>query len=215
MKTLLLARHAAAGSNRDGKASCAVPGEGLTSEGVEQARRLAELLKEGIIDLGVATELRRTQETLELALRGRDVPTIVVAELNEIDFGSFDGGPLDLYRSWAGSHSPSLSAPGGGESRAAAAARFARGLRLVLEKPEAVVLAVGHALAIRYLLDAAHGLPPAARMAPVEHARPYRLSAAGAVAAMTLLEEWCRAPRFRDPSIGGWAQSDARRPSRG
>lgn len=215
METLLLARHALAGSNRDGNASCAIPGEGLTPEGVEQARDLGGLLAGERIDLGVATELRRTQETLELVLRGRCVPTIVIPELDEIDFGSFDGGPLDLYRSWAASESPSLSAPGGGESRAAVAARFARGLRLVLERPEAVVLAVGHALAIRYLLDAAHGLPPAARMAPVEHARTYRLGALDAVAAASLLEEWSRAPRFRDPSTGGWAQPEARRPSRG
>lgn len=215
METLLLARHAFAGSNRDGNASCAIPGEGLTPEGVEQARELGGLLAGEEIDLGVATELRRTQETLELVLRGRHVPTIVVPELNEIDFGSFDAGPLDLYRSWAASESPSLRAPGAGESRAAAATRFARGLRLVSERPEAVVLVVGHALAIRYILDAAHTLPPAARMASVEHARPYRLSAADAVAGATLLEEWSRAPRFRDPSIGGWAQPEARRPSRG
>lgn len=215
MDTLFLARHAVARSNRDGNASCAIPGEGLTPEGVEQARELGGLLVGERIDFGVATELRRTQETLELALAGRDVPTIVVAELNEIHFGSFDGGSLDAYRAWAASRSPSVSAPGGGESRAAAAARFARGLRLVLERPEAVVLAVGHALAIRYLLDAAHGLPPAARIAPVEHAHAYSLSALDAIAAASLLEEWSRAPRFRDPSIEGWAQPGRRRTSSG
>lgn len=215
METLLLARHAFAGSNRDDNASSAIPGEGLTPQGAGQALKLGGLLAGAEIDLGVGTQLRRTQETLELALSGRHVPTIVVPELNEIDFGSFDGGPLDRYRSWAASESPSLSAPGGGESRAAAAVRFARGLRFVSERPEAVVLVVGHALAIRYLLDAAQALPPAARMAPVEHARPYRLSAAEADAAATLLEEWSRAPHFRDHSIGGSAQPDARRPSRG
>ena len=43
----LLARHAFAGSNRDGIASCAVPGEGLTPEGVEQARSLVGALLGG------------------------------------------------------------------------------------------------------------------------------------------------------------------------
>ena len=198
METLLLVRHAFAGSNRDGIASCAVPGEGLTAEGREQAHRLRVQLEAEEVGLGVATELSRTQETLELALREREVPSIVVPELNEIDFGGFDGGPLDSYRAWAASQSPTVPAPGGGgESRAAVAARFARGLRLLLERREAVILVVGHALAIRYVLDAARGLPPAARMASVEHAVPHRLSGAEASGAARLLEGWSRAPVFR------------------
>jgi len=200
METLLLVRHAFAGSNRDGIASCAVPGEGLTAEGREQAHRLRVRLEAEEIGLGVATELRRTQEMLELALRGRDLPSIVVPELNEIDFGGFDGGPLDAYRSWAAAQPPTAHAPGGGESRAAVAARFARGVRVLVERREAAILAVGHALAIRYVLDAAAGLPPAALMAPVEHAVPHRLSAAEANAAVSLLEGWSRAPAFRSSS---------------
>jgi broad specificity phosphatase PhoE len=102
VRTAFLARHALAGSNRDGLAASTAPGEGLTPEGVEQARRLGELLAEEPLALGVATEHRRTQETLEIALEGRDVPRLVVPELDEIHFGSFDGGLLLDYRAWAG-----------------------------------------------------------------------------------------------------------------
>ena len=203
METVLLVRHALAGSNRDGAASCAVPGEGLTAEGVEQARRLRGVLEAVEIELAVATELRRTQETLELVLDRREVARIVVPELNEIDFGSFDGGPLDAYRSWAATEPPTVPAPGGGESRAQAAARFARGLRLLLGRREKTVLVVGHALATRYVLDAARGLVPAALMAPVEHAVPHRLASRDVLAAAELLEEWSETPRFRDPSNEG------------
>ena len=203
MQQLVLVRHALAGSNRDRTASCASPGKGLTTEGVEQARRLRVALENDEIALGVATELRRTQETLELALDGREVPSIVAPELNEIDFGSFDSGPLDAYRSWAAARLPSEPAPGGGESRAAAAGRFSRGLRVLLARPEETVLLVTHALSIRYVLDGAAGLEPAARMASVEHAVPYRLAADEVHAAALLLEEWSRAPRFRDPSKEG------------
>jgi len=209
VETLFLVRHALAGSNRDGAASCAVPGEGLIPEGVEQGSRLREALGRETIDLGVATELRRTQETLELALDDRRVSRIVVPELNEIDFGSFDGGPLDTYRAWAAAQPPTVRAPGGGESRADAAARFARGLRLLLERPEKTVLVVGHALATRYALDAARGLAPAALMAPVEHAVPHRVARSDVLAAAQLLEEWSDAPRFRDRSnepLGGLPQ---------
>jgi len=203
VETLLLLRHAYAGSNRDGTASCAAPGEGLTPEGVEQARRFGELLDSEEIDLGVASEFARTRETLGLVLGGRDVPRLFVPELNEIDFGAFDGGPLAAYRVWAAEHSAVEKPPGGGESRAEAAARFARGLRKVLERPERSVLAVGHALVVRYMLDAASGLVPAPLITPVEHAAGHPLGAREVEAAATLLEAWSLDPRFRDPSPEG------------
>lgn len=200
MESLLLVRHALAGSNRDRLASCAVPGEGLTEEGLEQARLLALRLADQEIALGVASELARTQETLELVLGERSAPRLIVRELNEIDFGSFADGPLDEYRGWAASNSPAEPAPGGGESRAMAAARFAAGLRRLLERPEEVVLHVGHALAVRYIVDAAGGLVPAPLIAPIEHADAVVLNAAEVRSAATLLEDWSRWPRFRDPS---------------
>lgn len=215
MRTLILARHGQAVSNEGGgTASCTVPGEGLTQEGRAQARRLGAALASQPIDLGVATELCRTQETLELALDGREVPTILVPELNEIDFGRFDGRPLDEYRGWAFTAPPDEPAPAGGESRAGAAERIANGIRRLLEREEDVILLVGHALVLRYILDAAHGIAPAARMTPLGHAVAQYLSREQAQAAAELLEAWARAPRFRDPSIEGWAAADAGRPSR-
>ena len=197
MRELLLARHGFAASNRDGVASSAVPGGGLTPEGVEQARALAEVLATEEISVAMTSRLSRTQETLALALDGRDIRVVVTAELDEIHFGSFDGGLLDDYRAWAAAHPPDLPAPGGGESRAQAAARFAHGLRLVLARPEERVLVVGHALAIRYVVDATAGLTPAARMAPVEHAFPFRLARDDVERAALLLEAWSDTPTFR------------------
>lgn len=197
MRELLLARHGFAASNRDGIASSAIPGDGLTPEGVEQARALSELLASEEISVAMTSRLARTQETLALALDGRHVPVVVASELDEIHFGSFDGGLLDDYRGWAASQPPDVPAPGGGESRAQAAARFARGLRLVLARPEERVLVIGHALAIRYVVDATEGLAPAARMAPVEHAFPFRLARDDVERAASLLEAWSGAPAFR------------------
>ena len=202
METLILVRHALAFSNRDGIASCRVPGDGLTPEGVEQARILRDLVAPMEIALGVSSELARTRETLGLALEGRNVPTVALAELNEIDFGSFADGPLDAYRAWAAAHSPVEPAPGGGDSRASAAARFARGLRAVLARPEQSVLLVWHALALRYVLDAVDGLDPAPLITPVEHAVPYPLDGDGVVRAAELLESWSRSPRFRPGTMG-------------
>jgi broad specificity phosphatase PhoE len=206
MQEVLLVRHGFAGSNRDGVASCETPGEGLTPEGVEQARALARLLASEDLDVALTSQFARTQETLALALGSRDVAVVVAAELDEIHFGAFDGGSLEAYRAWAAAHPPEALPPGGGESRAQAAARFARALRLVVERPEERLLVVGHALAIRYAIDAAEGLVPAARMAPIEHASPYRLRGSDLRRAATVLEEWGVAPRFRDPSMEGSVQ---------
>jgi probable phosphoglycerate mutase len=204
MRELLLVRHGFAASNRDDVASSTVPGDGLTPEGVDQARALSFVLADEVIDIAMTSRLRRTQETLALVLDGRVVPVVVEQELDEIHFGSFDGGPLDDYRAWAAAHPPDVPAPDGGESRAQAAARFARGVRLVLARPEGHVLVVGHALAIRYLIDAADGHVPAARMSPIEHAFPYRLDRTDAERAAEVLEAWSGgAPRFRDPGSTG------------
>ena len=203
MRELLLVRHGFAGSNRDDVASCTVPGEGLTSDGVEQARALAVVLAPEEIGVAMTSRLARTQETLALALDGRDLPVVVAEELDEIHFGDFDGGALDTYRAWAAAHPPDVPPPGDGESRAQAADRFARGLRLVLARPEELVLVVGHALAIRYVIDAASGLVPAARMSPIEHAFPYRLGRDEVERAATLLEGWSRAAEFRVPPDDG------------
>ena len=100
MESLLLARHGFAGSNSDDVASCAIPGEGLVPEGIEQAQALGGLLAAAEISLAATTELARTGDDA-LALDGRYVASIVVPELNEIHFGSFDGGALDTYRAWA------------------------------------------------------------------------------------------------------------------
>jgi broad specificity phosphatase PhoE len=208
METLVLVRHALASSNSEGgTASGVVPGRGLTAEGADQARQLGEALAGQEIDLGVCTEFLRTRETLELALAGRDVPRLVVPELNEIRFGDFDGGPLNAYRAWAASELPDVSAPGEGESRAEAAARFARGLRVLLARDERTILTVGHALLVRYVLDAARGLVPAPVMLePVAHAFPHRLPLPDVTRATEVLEDWSRAPRFRDHSSQGRAR---------
>jgi broad specificity phosphatase PhoE len=196
VQQLILVRHAHAVSNVRDAVSCLPPGEGLSDAGVEQALALREALAGEAIDLGVASELVRTQETLELALGGDDVPRIVVPEWNEIHFGSYEGGPLAAYRDWAWTTAADVTCPGGGESRAAVAIRVAAVLEALLARPEEVILAVGHALPVRYVLDASDGRFPEARIAPVEHAVPHRLPSAGVASAARALRRWARAPAF-------------------
>ena len=191
-------RHAHARSNVTDLVSSSPPGEGLSELGVEEALALREAIAYEPIELGIATRLVRTQETLDLALGDRDVPRIVLPELDEIGFGSFEGGPLADYRTWAWTTEPDVLGPGAGESRAHAAERIAGGLDALLAKPEEVVLAVTHALPMRYVLDAADGSFPAAKITPVPHATPFTLSAEAVERAAETLRVWATAPRFTD-----------------
>jgi probable phosphoglycerate mutase len=191
-------RHAHARSNADDCVSSTPPGEGLSDLGVEEALALREALAAEPIALGVATRLLRTQETLALALGGRDVERILVPGLDEIGFGSYEGGALSDYRAWAWTSEPDVVCPGGGESRVAAAERIAGALRALLERPEETVLAVSHALPVRYVLDASDGSFPASRIAQVPHATPFGLDAEAVELAAETLDVWATAPRFAD-----------------
>jgi broad specificity phosphatase PhoE len=89
-----------------------------------------------------------------------------------------------------------LDAPDGGEHRGALAARYARGLRILLDRPEETILLVAHSLPLAYLRDAAAGRPPASRSDQVPYAAPAGLGRAEVERAAEILENWARAPVF-------------------
>jgi probable phosphoglycerate mutase len=171
-------------------------GGGLTERGREQARALGALLADDPVDLCATTEFARTRETADLALEGREVPRIVVPELNDIRFGRYEGLPLEEYRGWARGAPPDELCPGGGESRAQAAQRFAAGYRVLLARPESTVLVVAHALPIRYVLSALLERDPTAIVEPVEECEPHRLGAGQLERAVARLEAWAATPVF-------------------
>lgn len=197
MRTLLLARHGESEYSLrglvNGDPGVACP---LTEAGRAQARALGRALADEPVELCAVTELARTRETAELALAGRGVPLLVVAELNDPRVGAYEGRTLAEYREWAWTTGPRERPPGGGESRGELAERYARGLRLLLARPERTVLCVAHALPVAYALDASRGLTPRRRVRPIAYATPYRLSAAEVERAAALLAEWARSPAF-------------------
>lgn len=196
MRTLLVARHGESELSAkrlvNGDPCVACP---LTHAGREQARELGRVLAREQIDLCVVTEFERVRETAELALEGRGVPTLVVPELNEPRYGEYEGGPLDRYLEWAWRSGP-LDVPPGGEHRGELAARYARGYRSLLDRPEGAILLVAHSITIRYLLDAAEGRSPSSRSDQVDQARLFRLDRVQAARAVAVLEEWAGAPTF-------------------
>jgi len=195
MDEVILARHgeselSVVGTvNGDPAVACA-----LTPTGREQARKLGDLLADTELDVCVTSEFERTRETADLALAGRDVPRLVLAELNDIRFGRFEGGSLAGYRVWAAANDPTVEAPGGGESRAATIARYARAYRAILARPERTILVIAHGLPIRYVLNALDHRPPEPLVDQVPYAERFRLSRGELEAAVTLLENWGRRP---------------------
>jgi 2,3-bisphosphoglycerate-dependent phosphoglycerate mutase len=196
LRQLLLARHGESEYsakqlvNGDPGVSCP-----LTEAGREQARALGRILALEQIDLCAVTEFERVRETAELALAGRDVPFVVVPELNDPRYGEFEGGSLDVYREWIVGRGP-LDAPPGGEHRAEIVRRYAAGFRALLDRPEGAVLLVAHSLPIAYLRDAASGTPPRSRMNQVDYATVLRLEREDLERALVLLEGWIASPAF-------------------
>jgi broad specificity phosphatase PhoE len=195
MDEVILARHgeselSVVGTvNGDPAVACA-----LTDLGAQQARRLGERLADVEIDLCVTSEFERVRQTADLALAGRDVPRLVLPELNDVRFGRFEGGTLANYREWAGANEPTVEAPGGGESRAATVRRYAAGYRKILARPERTILVVAHGLPVRYVLNALERLSPVPLVEQVAYAQPYWLSASELEAALRLLEAWVDRP---------------------
>ncbi|HYX84662.1 MAG TPA: histidine phosphatase family protein, partial [Gaiellales bacterium] len=170
---------------------------GLTATGRTQARRLGELLARQPLDLCVVSEFQRARETADLALAGRDVPRLVVSELNDIRFGEFEGLALADYRAWARAHAPEEPAPGGGESRAGRVRRYVRGYRIRLSRPKRTMLVVVHGLPVRYVLDAlaARGPPPPPSSRCRTRSR-FRVDAPQLEQAVARLEAWTASPAW-------------------
>jgi broad specificity phosphatase PhoE len=174
----------------------AAVGVGLTAHGREEARRLGEELVVTDIDLCVTSALRRTQETADIALAGREIPRLVVPELNDPRYGCFEGATLDAYRVWADTAPSHARPPDGGESRLQIVARYARALRILLARSEATIVVVAHSLPIAYLLGTRNGDVPRPRVPLIAHASVHRFPAGDLERAADALEGWVAAPTW-------------------
>jgi alpha-ribazole phosphatase len=169
---------------------------GLTELGRQQATQLGERLAGEAIGLCVVTEFPRTHETADLVVGGREIPRLVVPELNDPFYGDFEGRALADYRQWAGTHGPEDAPPGGGETRLAIATRYVRGFCTLLERPESSLLVICHSLPIAFALAGADGRGPGAKMPLITYAEPHVLYADQLELAAKRLDEWTRKPVY-------------------
>ena len=197
MERAILARHGESElscqglTNGDPRVACP-----LTDRGRQEARHLGELLATEPIDLCVTSEFERARETADLALAGRNIPRVVLPELNDIRFGEFEGRALTEYREWAHAHGPEEEVPGDGESRVETIRRYVQAYRTLLTLPERTILVVAHGLPIRYVIDAIAGRIPAPKVELIPYAEPFPVSASALTAAVERLEAWLLEPAW-------------------
>src|SRR3954454_16567955 len=157
MRLFVLSRHGESTLNVEGRVNgdpaVFVP---LTETGRQAAKRLGAQLAGVPIDLCVHSRFGRARETAELAIGGRETPSIVDPLLDDIDVGELDCRPVEEYRAWKEAH-PRADAFPGGESLDDAARRYVRAFRRLLARDEQTVLVVCHEIPVRYALNAAGG----------------------------------------------------------
>jgi broad specificity phosphatase PhoE len=156
MERVILARHAQSVFNVRGvlNGDPSIPG-GLTEEGRMQARRLGERLQGERIDLCVTTEFERTRETADSALAGRDVPRLVVPELNDPPAGDLEQRPYAELARWREVNGPDIPIPGLDRTERDYFETVARVFRLLVERPERTILAILHGYVVTWISSCA------------------------------------------------------------
>jgi len=191
LRLFVFARHAESAANAADVLSTS-PSQPvvLTARGRMEARALGAQLAGLHVDLAVGTRLLRTQETIDLALHGRRVPTLIEPGFDEIRAGDLEGARIDAYRSWRDQHT-TADRPPNGESIDDALQRYAGALRRLLAREERVTLVVIHEIALRYISSAAAAGPSSLNGTDFPNAAPYLFDepavrrAAASLAALT------------------------------
>ena len=192
LRVFVFARHAESAANAADVLSTS-PSQpvALTTRGRAQARALGAQLAGLRVDLAVGTRLLRTQQTIDIALDGRPVPTLIEAGFDEIRAGDLDGARIDAYWSWMDQHTAGDRLPHG-ESIQDALRRYADALRRLLARKERVTLVVLREIALRYIAATTATGPSPLNNTAVPNAAPYLFDesavrrAAASLAALTL-----------------------------
>ena len=177
MRLLLLTRHGQSLFNAAG----IVNGDptrdrGLSPQGKQEARALAEQLAGVQIGACVVSRFPRAQETARIVLgepRGATIPRVVDGDLDDIRIGELEGRTLADYRAWKHGRGRDDPFPGG-ETLNDAARRYADAYERILNRPEETILCVCHEIPVRYAINMASGSDELdAPLHDVRNATPY------------------------------------------
>jgi probable phosphoglycerate mutase len=153
----MLARHGESLLNVEGVVNAdPARDRGLSPRGEDEARELGRQIAALEIELVVTSRFPRAEQTAAIALASRDVPHVVVSDLDDVRVGDLEGRTIPEYRAWKRGRPRNEPFPGG-ESLDAAAARYAAAYRSLLDRPEQSLLVVCHEIPVRYAVNAAAG----------------------------------------------------------
>jgi broad specificity phosphatase PhoE len=157
VRIILLARHGESLLNVEGVVNAdPARDRGLSERGEDEARALGRQIAGLEIELVVTSRFPRAEQTAAIALGSRDVPHVVVSDLDDVRVGDLEGRSIADYRAWKRGRPRSEPFPGG-ESLDAAAARYAAAYTTLLDRPERSMLVVCHEIPVRYAVNAAAG----------------------------------------------------------
>jgi broad specificity phosphatase PhoE len=162
LRRIVMIRH----GETDGNSSVRFHGAAdvdLSAPGREQMRAAAARLGGEVVDLVVASPLRRAWRSAWIVARGR--PVRLEPDFREIHFGRWEGLSAEeirasdpiLYEDWQAGK-PGFEYPGG-EPRAEFRARVGRGLERLLASPVRGALVVAHKGVIRTIVEELTGAP--------------------------------------------------------
>ena len=169
MRKWFLVRHGQTDFNLEGRAQGQSESP-LNDTGVEQARAVAERLRDEEFAVCLTSDLRRVLDTAKPILAGRDIRAIKSARLREKDFGNMEGKTFaeverespDLFRRLF-ADDPDFVPPGG-ESDMQLIERVSDEVDALIESGDvpdgANILVVAHGGTIRALITRLMGLPP-------------------------------------------------------
>ena len=138
----------------------------LNTEGIQQARTLAMMMKDETFDAIFSSDLQRAMQTAQILAEGRLVKAIPDVRLREIGFGEWEGACLDdmhtafPMRFKQSQNDPAVPLAPGGESVFALAQRTKEFAQEVNQQfPDGKVLVVTHGLALATLICHAENTP--------------------------------------------------------
>ena len=164
MKRIFLVRHGETDWNREGRfqGQMDIP---LNRTGLEQARSVAEALKDVPLDRIVASPLSRAFETARTLAVRKGLSVDTEADFREISHGLWEGRTADeVDKEWAEmlylwhSHPEAVEMPGG-ESLADVHKRTWNAFQRLSERVEGSIVLVSHDAVLKVLLCAILGCP--------------------------------------------------------
>lgn len=123
---------------------------GLNAEGIRTCQRVQKAIPSGI-STWIVTELPRTRQSACVIAGQLSLKPAVEKGLNELDYGTFDGGTFLDYGAWLHQYGGWARPPGSTESQREGLRRMLHSLRACLDRP-APRLVVAHGLLLSMLL---------------------------------------------------------------